>query len=55
VEKDCGTANQKYEVEFHGVIASTIPSLMKRIEDEYWRIRLKVVEVIGELADHGEP
>jgi hypothetical protein len=42
------------EVEFREAIASTIPWFIQVLEDEYWDVRLKAVEVIGELAHHGE-
>jgi HEAT repeat protein len=35
-------------------VRSTIPSLMKRTQDEHEDVRLRAVDVIGELANHGE-
>jgi hypothetical protein len=49
-----GSADLGYEVEFRKAIANTIPSFIRRLEDEHWDVRLKTIEVIGELVDHGE-
>jgi hypothetical protein len=40
--------------EFREAIASTMPLLIKQLEDEDKVIRSKCLEVIGELANHGE-
>jgi hypothetical protein len=42
------------EIEFREAIRSMIPSFNKPLEDAYWFIRWKVVELIGKLANHGE-
>jgi hypothetical protein len=47
-------ADQEYEVEFSQAIRSIIPWLIKLLEDEVSFLRLKAVELIGNLANHGE-
>jgi hypothetical protein len=47
------TANAKYEVEYREAIAITIPSLVKLLEDKETDVRRKIIELIGELANHG--
>jgi len=48
------TTEPDHKVEFRKAIISTIPLLLKRIEDEEKDVRLAILETIGELADHGE-
>jgi hypothetical protein len=55
IEKHCGTADQGYEAEFREAIARMVPSFIQLLEDEDECVRLEVLEVIGELANHGEP
>jgi hypothetical protein len=52
--EDCATADTDYEVELREAIASVIPSFIQLFEDEDEGVRLKVVEVIGKLANYGE-
>jgi hypothetical protein len=54
VRKHCGIADPDYEVEFHGAIASMIPSLIRRLEDKGKYVRRETVKLIGKLANHGE-
>jgi hypothetical protein len=48
------TANQDYTAEFYHAVASSIPFLVKPLEDKAEDIRCETVKVIGELADHSE-
>jgi HEAT repeat len=50
----CPTANQDYTAEFHHAVASSIPLLVKPLEDKAEDIRCETVKAIGELADHSE-
>jgi hypothetical protein len=54
VRKHRGTTDRDDEAEFHEAIASKFPLLIKRLEGEDWDVRSTIVEVIGELANHGE-
>jgi hypothetical protein len=54
VKTYCGTAHLDYKVEFHEAITGTIPWFINRLEDEHYDVRLKTVEIIGELVNHGE-
>jgi HEAT repeat protein len=54
MEKHCSIADSGSEAEFREAVASTIPLVIERLEDEDWGVRLKTVEVIGKLANHGE-
>jgi hypothetical protein len=53
-ERDCGTTDQEYEVEFREAIANTIPVLNKRLRDEDKDIRQKTAKLVDKLATHGE-
>jgi hypothetical protein len=53
VRKHCGIADPDYKVEFRGAIASMIPSLI-RLENEDEDVRWRTVELISNLAYHGE-
>jgi hypothetical protein len=50
----CHTANQGCKAEFHEVVATSIPLLLKPLEDKAKEIRCGTIKVIGELADHSE-
>jgi len=54
VKKHYATIDLEYAVEFREAIAGMIPMLIKRLEDEGKDIRLEIVEVLGELANHGK-
>jgi len=48
----CSSLN--HEVKFREPIASTIPSLNKLSENTYEVIRAEVVDLLDNLANHGE-
>jgi hypothetical protein len=54
VEKQCATTDQEYEAEFREAIATMVPSFIQLLEDGDEGVRLKAIEVIGELANHGQ-
>ena len=54
VRKHCSTADPDYKVEFREPITSIIPSLMIMLGNEEKSIRVRAVELIGRLANHGE-
>jgi hypothetical protein len=47
-------ADPDCKVEFRGVFASTIPLLIKPLEDENSDVRREAVQLIDKLANHGE-
>jgi hypothetical protein len=49
-----GTADAGREVEFRAAIASTMPSLIKSLEDNAENIRLETIKLIGNFANHRE-
>jgi hypothetical protein len=49
-----GTADPDFEVESREVIAGMIPSLTYLLNDWDKRLRKRIVELIGNLAHHGE-
>jgi hypothetical protein len=49
-----GPADLNSEVEFREVIKSTIPCFIQLLKDEHEGIRLKIIQVIGKLANSGE-
>jgi hypothetical protein len=48
------TADPDCTVEFHGAIASTIPSLIKRLGDWHNDVQRDAVQLIGKLSNHSE-
>jgi len=54
LESTCGTTDLDYEVEFRQAVARTIPSLNKLLENEENCVRWNTIELIGNLANHGE-
>jgi hypothetical protein len=48
-------ANSDRKAEFRGAIATTIPSLIKLLEDGDYHVRLYTIRVFGKLANYGEP
>jgi hypothetical protein len=47
-------ADPDYEAEFREGIASTIPSIIKALDDKEWTIRRDTVQLFSKLANHGE-
>lgn len=54
VRKHYGITDLEFAVEFREVIASTIPFLIKPLENDDGFVRRKAVELIDKLANHGE-
>ena len=54
VRKYRDTTDVDCEVEFREAIAGTIPLLIKRLEDKHEDVRLEIVDLIGDLANHGK-
>jgi hypothetical protein len=54
VRRRCDTADLEYKAEFHEAIESIIPSLIKWLGHQNEDFRLKGIELIGKLANHGE-
>jgi HEAT repeat protein len=54
VQSSYGTTDLDHKAEFREAIASMVPSLIKQLQDEDKDVRSKTVELIGELANHGE-
>jgi hypothetical protein len=49
----CRTADANCEVEFHEAVASSIPSLIKLLEDWDEYRRWEIIEIIENLSNHG--
>jgi hypothetical protein len=54
VEKQRGTADPDYEANFFEAIARTIPFLNQLLEEGDEDTQWKTVELVGNLANHGE-